>query len=496
MSRWTLCDFQLSKISLFAGAGGSKPGSAANSHQNKPENEPTLRWNVKNLIKSMATLQPLIRRPAASPPQLHLLNEPSEITSPRCHVLLWSPAGATAKVILPSRQPAGATEAAVSAALHRCNKLWGQTDAELGSHCPPTLPHSAVINFTRSGPAHQVLWTIALTCAELIPFIAPARPSHVLVGSRQTCQTTHKIIVKGLASMPAHSPPSASSSLQTLMEPPASPARHISATTAALVWGLYNFVVLLPRNQEHQDIHVSQDLGDLAMSHTDRLSPDQLLRRNPSAWQECFGLSCSLLQQISIQIYSYAPLLPAAVQRCCHTISLASFPLFCSLLLLSVPLLLLWGLSSLWISIPPQCWGSPPAFFPLSFLHLCLPSCACLPATLLPLMFPILESSHAIRSCFWSHHTSARHTPLSVAHVLRCCRSCRLAGRSQLACVTAKLLSSWALWFIWVGWVTHFCSGTYIIHAVKWKSTCSWQTAPSSGWFPNFITLDHSQGVG
>lgn len=45
--------------------------------------------------------------------------------------------------------------------------------------------------------------------------------------------------------------------------------------------------------------------------------------------EKSFGLSCSLLQQISIQIYSYASLLPAALQHCCHTISdFFSAPLF------------------------------------------------------------------------------------------------------------------------------------------------------------------------
>lgn len=94
-------------------------------------------------------------------------------------------AGASVKVILSLHQPNRATKA-------------------------PPSPR-AVINFTRSSPAHQGSWTMALTCAERICFITAARPPRMLLRTHRTCQTIYEIVVEGFASMPAHMSPSAAS---------------------------------------------------------------------------------------------------------------------------------------------------------------------------------------------------------------------------------------------------------------------------------------------
>lgn len=134
------------------------------------------------------------------------------------------------------------------------------------------------------------------------------------------------------------------------MEPPASPKqamqdpRLVSVPTAGFVWGLYNFAVLLTCNQEHQKDHFSQDLVDLALSHIDSLSPDQLLFRNPSAWRVLWTIMFTSSTNINSNL-----LLRLSVQCCCHTISLTSSLLFS-------PASLCASLYCFWISFLFEFW--------------------------------------------------------------------------------------------------------------------------------------------
>lgn len=141
--------------------------------------------------------------------------------------------------------------------------------------------------------------------------------------------------------------------------------------------------------------------------------------------------------------------------------------------------LLLLDFSTLWILIPPQCLRSPPAFSKtLSlFLSVSLP-CMCLTDALsfFPLMFlsvsrffshnPTLVLISLYPSFPQSLSLSLSNTHTN-SHTLSNSLSFWVAGRSKLACLSLKLQSYRAPWFISAIWVTHFCTNSHIL--MLWK---------------------------
>lgn len=171
------------------------------------------------------------------------------------------------------------------------------------------------------------------------------------------------------------------------------------------------------------------------MSYVDGLSPDQLLC---SAWKEGFGLSCSLLQQISIQIYSYT------FSVTCCSAALLSYNLsdfFSSLLF--PPASLCASLCCFWISFPSEFWFllSVKAFY--SFLFASLSTFCMSRLHSSPWCSPfliLLTQSGAVFDLTVQLRSSLAHTFSDSVG----------PGTSQLACVIVKLLSSSAL-FIHLG---------------------------------------------
>lgn len=216
-------DFQHQKqetpLRWFAVVGRSKPGSSANISTNRNMNW-TLRWKVSIWVK---VWRPCWRssNTRGITPSLALWMG----LAGACHPSDPS-AGASVKVILSLHQPNRATKASPSP--------------------------RAVINFTRSSPAHQGSWTMALTCWANLFYHCCQTSTHAAQDSPNLPNYLRDHCWRLRLDASPHEPICSltHATLQNLMEPPASPnqamqdPRRVWVPAAGLVWGLYTFAGL------------------------------------------------------------------------------------------------------------------------------------------------------------------------------------------------------------------------------------------------------------